>query len=76
MEAMLFGTVVIATDRTCVPEVTQGKANYVQDPYDAEEWIRVMTEPVNRIGEMDFSIYDQMTLTRQYYELLVRVFKK
>lgn len=76
VEAMLFGTVVIATDRTCVPEVTQGKANYVKDPYDAEEWIRVMTEPVNRIGEMDFSIYDQMTLTRQYYELLVRVFKK
>lgn len=74
VEAMLFGTVVIATDRTCVPEVTQGKANYVKDPYDVEEWIRVMTEPVNRVGEMDFSIYDQMTLTRQYYELLVRVF--
>ena len=74
VEAMLFGTVVIATDRTCVPEVTQGKANYVRDPYDVEEWIRVMENPVDRVGEMDFSMYDQMTLTKQYYELLAKVF--
>ena len=40
IEAMLFGTVVITTDRTCIPEVTQGKANYVKDPYDVQEWIR------------------------------------
>lgn len=70
MEAMLFGTVVIATDRTCIPEVTQGKANYVKDPYDVEEWIRVMLNPVNRVDEVDFTVYDQMALTRKYYELL------
>lgn len=71
IEAMLFGTVVIATDRTCIPEVTQGKANYVKDPYDTEEWIRVMKNPVDRIAEIDFSQYDQMKLSRQYYELLM-----
>lgn len=71
VEAMLFGTPVIATDRTCIPEVTQGKANYVADPYDVEEWIRVMQCPADRIGEVDFSVYDQMKLTRKYYELLV-----
>lgn len=71
VEAMLFGTVVIATDRTCIPEVTQGKANYVKDPYDVEEWIRVMLNPVNRVDEVDFTVYDQMALTRKYYELLV-----
>lgn len=70
VEAMLFGTVVIATDRTCIPEVTQGKANYVKDPYDVEEWIRVMQNPVNRVDEVDFTVYDQMALTRKYYELL------
>lgn len=70
VEAMLFGTIVIATDKTCIPEVTQGKANYVTDPYDAEEWIRVMQHPVNRIKEVDFNVYDQMKLTRKYYELL------
>lgn len=70
VEAMLFGTIVIATDKTCIPEVTQGKANYVTDPYDAEEWIQVMQHPVNRIKEVDFNVYDQMKLTRKYYELL------
>ena len=70
IEAMLFGTVVIATDRTCIPEVTQGKANYVKDPYDAEEWIRVMQNPADRIEEMDFGQYEQMRLSRKYYELL------
>ncbi len=74
VEAMLFGTVVIATDKTCIPEVTQGKANYVEDPYDVEEWIRVMQNPVNRIGEMDFGVYDQGTLTGKYYHLLKDMF--
>ncbi len=70
VEAMLFGTIVIATDRTCIPEVTQGKANYVTDPYDVEAWIKVMQEPVNRIGEVDFTAYDQEKLTRKYDRLL------
>lgn len=71
VEAMLFGTIVIATDKTCIPEVTQGKANYVKDPYDVGEWIRVMCSPVDRIGEVDFSVYDQIRLTREYYTLLL-----
>lgn len=74
VEAMLFGAVVITTDRASIPEVTQGKANYVRDPYDAEEWIRVMRAPVDRIAEMDFSIYDQARLTEKYYEVLSRSF--
>lgn len=75
IEAMLFGAVVIATNRTCIPEVTQGKANYVKDPYDAEEWIRVMQDPVDRVAEVDFEMYDQMRLTRRYYELLARALR-
>ncbi len=74
IEAMLFGTVVITTDRTCIPEVTQSKANYVKDPYDVQEWIKVMQDPVNRIAEMDFTVYDQQRLTRQYYKVLTKMF--
>ncbi|MCI8522576.1 MAG: hypothetical protein HFI62_05160, partial [Lachnospiraceae bacterium] len=51
-----------------------GKANYVKDPYDVEEWIRLMQNPVNRVAEVDFSVYEQMRLTRKYYELLVEMF--
>lgn len=74
VEAMLFGAVVVATDKTCVPEVTQGKANYVKDPYDVQEWIRVMQNPKDRIAEMDFDVYDQMKLTKKYYQVLAGVF--
>jgi len=74
VEAMLFGAVVITTDRTCIPEVTQGKANYVKNPCDAKEWIRVMQNPVDRVAEMDFEVYDQGKLTRRYYELLTEAF--
>lgn len=73
IEAMLFGSTVITTDRACIPEVTQGKANYVKDPYDADEWIRVMQAPADRIAEVDFSAYDQMMLTERYYRLLSEV---
>ncbi len=70
IEAMLFGSVVITTNRTCIPEVTQYKANYVEEPFDTEAWIEQMRHPVNRIDEFDFEMYDQMELTRQYYKLL------
>ena len=74
IEAMLFGTIVITTDRTCIPEVTQNKANYVTDPYDVREWIRVMLNPKDRIEEMDFNAYDQLKLTQKYYQLLQDIF--
>jgi hypothetical protein len=50
--------------------VTQGKANYVRDPYDALEWIRVMQTAENHIGEVDFARYDQVKLTEKYFSLL------
>ena len=74
IEAMLFGAVVITTNRACIPEVTQNKANYVEDPYDVQEWIRVMLSPRDRIGEMDFDAYDQLKLTKRYYRLLQDIF--
>lgn len=74
VEAMLFGAMVIATDKACIPEVTQRKANYVRNPYDEKEWIRVMQAPVDRIAEVDFSAYDQMKLTEIYYKVLSEIF--
>lgn len=39
IEAMFFGSRVVTTKCASIPEVTQGKAVYVDDPYDAQEWI-------------------------------------
>lgn len=74
IEAMLFGAVVITTDRACIPEVTQGKANYVEDPYDTTAWIAAMENPVDRIAEVDFDLYDQMKLTKKYFQVLSSLF--
>lgn len=70
VEAMLFGSIVVTTDRSSIPEVTQGKANYVSEPYDADAWIQVMKNPEDHIAEFDFDAYDQMKLAKRYYNLL------
>jgi len=38
IEAMYFGKPVITTKCGAIPEVTQGKAIYVNDPYSIDEW--------------------------------------
>lgn len=70
IEAMAFGAIVITTDRTSIPEVTQGKANYVDDPFDTDAWIRVMESPVKRNDEFDFSIYSRAYLAEKYMDFL------
>lgn len=39
IESMMCGVKCITTDKTCLKEVTEGKAYYVHNPYDVEEWI-------------------------------------
>lgn len=70
VEAMAFGAVVITTDRTSIPEVTQGKANYVDDPFDTDAWIRMMESPVKRNDEFDFSVYSRPYLAEKYMDFL------
>lgn len=38
IEAMRRGKRVVMTRKSCLEEVTQGRAVYVENPYDAEEW--------------------------------------
>lgn len=76
IEAMGFGAVVITTDRTSIPEVTQGKANYVEDPFSVDAWIRKMEDPVKRNDEFDFSIYSRSYLAKKYINFLQDSFKE
>ena len=70
VEAMFFGTRVVAAKCTSVPEVTQGKAVYVEDPYSVEEWIEKIRRGENHSGEVDFSLYDSRRISRQYLDIL------
>lgn len=75
IEAMAFDAVVITTDRTSIPEVTQGKANYVEDPFDVDAWIRKMENPEKKNSEFDFSIYSRAYLAGRYMDFLQENFE-
>ena len=67
---MMFGTRTITTRCTSIPEVTQGKAEYVEDPYSVDEWIEKMKQKENHSAEMDFSQYDSEYISKKYLEIL------
>lgn len=69
IEAMLFKARVITTRCASIPEVTQGKAIYVDDPYDADEWIEKLLD--NSAYEiLDSNIYDQERISKKYLAFL------
>ena len=74
VEAMLFKTRVITTKCASIPEVTQGKALYVENPYDISEWIRKILgeneQKVREQGTIDFGIYAPELIAKQYLALL------
>lgn len=74
VEAMGFGATVITTRCTSIPEVTQEKANYVENPYSVNDWITIMQNPINRNDEMDLSLYDKKVLAQKYLKVLTENF--
>ncbi len=70
VEAMMCGATVVTTNKTSIPEVTQGKANYVDDPLSVDEWINVIKGAVNRDNDMDFERYDKKVIAQQFYDVL------
>jgi len=42
LEALFFGTPVITTKKSAIPEVTRGQCIYVDNPLDPQEWIEKM----------------------------------
>lgn len=66
IEAMMCGANVVATKCACIPEVTQGKAEYVDDPYDEQDWIKHMKHSANKSDEIDISVYDLKNIATKY----------
>lgn len=70
VEAMLFGTKVVTTRCTSIPEITQDKAVYVDDPYDEEEWIENIKHGDNLSKQMNFDLYSPEVISKQYLKIL------
>lgn len=71
VEAMYLGTRVVTTRCTSIPEVTQNKAIYVDNPYDAKEWVEKIRNGNSSLENIDFSLYDPARISQSYYKILV-----
>ena len=69
IEAMLFGTRVITTKCASIPEVTQYKASYVENPYDADEWIECIVKQEKQ-EPLDFTVYSPERISKKYLDFL------
>lgn len=70
IEALRKGKNVVMTDKACLKEVTGGKAVYVEDPYDAGEWVRKIEYAQKRdVQPVKFENYNLENVTKQYVRL-------
>ena len=67
---------VVMTRESCLEEVTQGKAVYVENPYDVEEWAEKIDKAMMlpSVPEM-FEEYEPQNVVRRYVLVFERVYK-
>ena len=71
IEAMRKGKNVVMTDRTCLKEVTEGKAIYVETPFDPKEWDRKLKEAQQIEGKKEpFEKYSLKCIVTEYVKAL------
>ena len=67
IEALELGANVITTKCASIPEVSQGKAIYVENPFDEKEWMNKICENMNTENKpVHFREYELETVTKQY----------
>ncbi len=67
IEAMMLGSKVISTRCASLEEVTKGKCEYVDDPYDVDEWIKMIEKIEDKKAKViDFNEYDNEVIARKY----------
>lgn len=70
IEAMMLGIPVITTKCASIPEVTKGKAFYVTNPFDIEEWYeKIKLVRIANREPLDFPEYDIRIVVNNYIEL-------
>lgn len=76
VEAMHFGARVITTKKASLPEVTMGKCNYVNNPTDESEWIKMIKKVQNKSPrKIDFKEFDQDFIAKKYLRAFNEVMK-
>lgn len=71
IEAMRKGKRVVMTRESCLQEVTEGKAVYVDDPYSMEEWLKEIAYAKTLPPKVEkFEKYGLESIVGQYSEVL------
>lgn len=75
VEAMMLGTPVITTKESCLPEVTENKCSYVDNPYNVDAWLEKM-RTIEGFDQnyFDFNRYNSQTIMDNYYNLFLKIY--
>ena len=70
IEAMRRGKRVVMTKESCLEEVTQGKAVYVEAPYEVEEWVEKIDKALQLPPAMEeFKEYEIRNVVGEYVKV-------
>ncbi|MBP5528618.1 MAG: glycosyltransferase family 4 protein [Lachnospiraceae bacterium] len=70
VEAMMKGAKVVTTRCTCIEEITQGKATYVDDPLNPEEWaLKIKEAALLERKRYDFPEYELKEVALKYIDV-------
>lgn len=76
IEAMEFGSRVITTKCASLYEVSEGKAIYVEDPYNVDMWVNAINDNINAPkASLHFDKYEIGKVIISYLDLFVTVAK-
>ena len=70
IEAMYMGAPVLTTKCASIPEVTQSKACYVDDPYDVNDWIEGLKNISQYDMDIDFNLYNEELIAKEYLKTI------
>ena len=76
IEALMNGIPVVTTKCTSIPEITENKAVYVDNPFDIDDWIEKIKIGINKNHTKEqFNKYDLENVSKAYLEQFISVSK-
>ena len=76
IEAMRRGKRVVMTKKSCLEEVTQGKAVYVDAPYDVQEWAEKIDKALALPPMWEvFEEYELQNVAGEYVRVFEQAYK-
>jgi len=74
IEAMRRGKNVVMTEKSCLLEVTEGKAVYVKEPMNVDEWLEKIELAQTKEAKVEpFDAYDLENIVSQYMEVFCKL---